>query len=191
MNLVDKDSRIMQTSVGFEQSYNAQAGVEVESGLIVTRHVTQNTNDKKEIEPTLEQLGDQERLLGEAENLLADAGYFSRGNVEACGRKGVKPFRSTSREKRNERFWERFAQGEEEDSKEPVTGVEDMKRRMKTSEGKKLYAKRKSTVEPAFGVIKHVMGFRQFLLRGFGVVQGEWNLVCIGYNLKKMYALRG
>ena len=103
----------------------------------------------------------------------------------------MKPFISTSREKHNEPFWERFAQGEQEDSGEPVSADEDMKRRMKTSEGKKLYAKRKSTIEPAFGVIKHVMGFRQFLLRGVGAVQGEWNLVCIGYNLKKMYALRG
>ncbi len=180
----------MQTNVGFEQSYNAQAGVEVESRLIVTRHVTQNTNDKKEIEPTLEQLRGQEELLGEAENLLADAGYFSGRNVEACGRKGVRPFISTNRERHNEWFWERFGQGEE-DSKEPASGVEDMKRRLKTSEGKKLYAKRKSTIEPVFGVIKHVMGFRQFLLRGIGAVQGEWNLVCIGYNLKRMYALRG
>ena len=185
------EARIMQTSGGFEQSYNAQASVEVESRLIVTRHVAQNTNDKKEIEPALEQLKNQERLLGEAENLLADAGYFSRGNVEACGRKGVKPFISTNREKRNGPFWERFAQGEQEDSGEPVSAVEDMKRRLKTSEGKKLYAKRKSTIEPAFGVIKHVIGFRQFLLRGVGAVQGEWNLVCIGYNLKRMYALRG
>ena len=191
VNLVDKDSRIMQTSGGFEQSYNAQASVEVESGLIVTRHVTQNTNDKKEIEPALEQLREQEQLLGEAENLLADAGYFSGSNVEACGREGVRPFISTSREKHNEPFWERFAQGEQEDSGEPVSAVEDMKRRMKTSEGKGLYAKRKSTIEPVFGVIKQVMGFRQFLLRGVEAVQGEWNLVCIGYNLKKMYALRG
>ena len=111
--------------------------------------------------------------------------------MEACGREGVRPFISTNREKRNEPFWERFGQGEEEDSREPVTGVEYMKRRMKRSEGKKLYAKRKSTIEPVFGVIKHVMGFRQFLLRGIGAVQGEWNLVCIGYNLKRMYALRG
>ena len=191
VSLVDKDSRIMQTSGGFEQSYNAQASVEVESRLIVTRHVTQNTNDKKEIEPTLEQLRGQEELLGEAENLLADAGYFSGSNVEACGRKEVKPFISTNRERHDEPFWERFGQGEEEDSKEPVTGVEYMKRRLKRSEGKKLYAKRKSTIEPVFGVIKHVMGFRQFLLRGIGAVQGEWNLVCIGYNLKRMYALRG
>ena len=64
------------------------------------------------------------------------------------------------------------------DSKEPVSAVEDMKRRLKTSEGKKLYAKRKSTIEPVFGVIKHVMGFRQFL-RGVGAVQGEWNLVVL------------
>ncbi len=155
VNLVDKDSRIMQASGGFEQSYNAQASVEVDSGLIVTRHVTQNANDKKEIEPVLEQLREQEQLVGEAENLLTDAGYFSGSNVEACGRGGVRPFISMNREKRNEPFWERFAQGEEEDSKEPVTGVEDMKRRLKTSEGKQLYARRKSTIEP---VLKESVG---------------------------------
>ena len=191
VNLVDEESRIMPGSGGgFDQSYNAQASVEGESRLIVTRHVTQNTNDKREVEPTLEQLRENGRLLGEADSLLADAGYFSESNVDACVREGIRPYISGNREKHNKPLWERFGR-EEEETEEPVTAVEEMRRRLKTMEGRKLYAKRKSTVEPVFGVIKHVMGFRQFLRRGIESVGEEWNLVCIGYNLKRMHVLRG
>ncbi len=69
--------------------------------------------------------------------------------------------------------------------------VQVMKHRMQTKEGKALYAKRKSTVETVFGIIKHVLEFRQFLLRGFDPVQSEWSLVCIGWNIKRMHALNG
>ena len=72
-----------------------------------------------------------------------------------------------------------------------ANALDTMKHRMKTKEGKALYAKRKSTVETVFGIIKHVLGFRQFLLRGLDSVQGEWALVCIGWNLKRMHALKG
>ena len=192
VNLIDGESRIMPVSGGgFEQGYNAQAGVEVESRFIVTRHITQNTNDKQEMEPALEQLRENRERLGEAENLLADAGYFSESNVDACVREGISPYISTNRERHNKPIWERFDRNERKETKEPVTSVEEMRWRLKTSEGKSLYAKRKSTVEPVFGVIKHVMGFRQFLMRGAEAVRGEWNLVCIGYNLKRMHALRG
>jgi hypothetical protein len=70
------------------------------------------------------------------------------------------------------------------------TLVEKMKHRLKTREGKALYALRKQTVEPVFGIIKSVMGFRQFSLRGLENVQNEWTLVCLAWNLKRMAALR-
>ncbi len=190
VNLVDGDSRIMPSGGGFEQAYNAQGAVDVESRLIVTRHVTQNTNDKREMEPVLEQLKENEQRLGKAENLLADSGYYSASNVNLCDRAGIKPYISKRREKHNRPFWERFAQCNEEE-KEPATPVEDMQRRLGTSAGKKMYSKRKSTIEPVFGIMKQVMGFRQFMVRGLEAVRGEWNLVCIGYNLKRMYALKG
>ncbi len=54
----------------------------------------------------------------------------------------------------------------------------------------RIYALRKQTVEPVFGIIKSVMGFRQFLLRGEGKVSGEWRLACLLWNLKRMAVLR-
>ncbi len=193
VNLTDEESRIMPSSSGgFEQSYNAQASVDVNSQLIITNHVTQHSNDKKEIVPTLEKLERLEDRLGQAENLLADAGYYSEGNVNACDAHPIIPSISTHREKHNQPLLDRFVgscEQAERVTENKLNPVQTMKNRMRTLEGRALYAKRKSTIEPAFGVIKHVMGFRQFLLRGLEAVEGEWNLVCIGYNLKKMFAL--
>ena len=188
INLTDEESRIMPGSGGgFEQSYNAQASVDIDSGMIMTRHISQQTNDKQEVIPSLSQLAAQEEVLGKVENLLGDAGYFSADNVKATVAQEIRPLFSTHRESHNVPLMERFAQAaDQQDYADPV---EEMKHRLQTREGKALYAKRKSTIEPAFGLIKHVQGFRQFLLRGVEAVQGEWNLVCIGYNLKRMHEL--
>jgi transposase len=190
VNLTDEESRIMPTaSGGFEQAYNAQAGVDVKTHLIVEQHVTQHTNDKQEIEPALAAIGQLPEALGEAENLLADTGYFSEANVEKCTKASLVPFIPSSREKHNLPIMERFR----EDPEPPrnATAMQAMRHRLQTREGKAVYATRKSTVETVFGIIKQVQGFRQFLLRGLDAVQGEWSLVCIGWNLKRMHALRG
>jgi len=190
VNITDEESRIMPgSSSGFEQSYNAQASVDIDSGMIVTGHVTQNANDKQEVKPTLEQLQDQEERLGTVDNLLADAGYLSDQNVKASEEAQILPYISTNRERHNLSILERFARVVDD----PPSGdepIEVMRYRLRTEEGKALYAKRKSTIEPAFGIIKHVLGFRQFLLRGLDSVNGEWDLVCIGYNLKRMHELK-
>ena len=189
VNLTDEESRIMPTaSGGFEQAYNAQAGVDVKTHLIVEQHVTQHTNDKQEIEPALAAIGHLPDTLGEAENLLADTGYFSEANVEKCTKASLVPFIPSSREKHNLPLTERF-----KDAPEPpqnATAVQAMRHRLQTREGKAVYATRKSTVETVFGIIKHVLEFRQFLLRGLDSVQSEWSLVCIGWNLKRMHTLR-
>jgi len=190
VNLTDEESRIMPTaSGGFEQAYNAQAGVDVKTHLIVEQHVTQHTNDKQEIEPALEAIGHLPEALGEAENLLADTGYFSEANVEKCMKASLVPFIPEKREKHNLPLTERF--GEEPEPPQNATAVQAMKHRLQTREGKAVYATRKSTVETVFGIIKHTLEFRQFLLRGLDSVQSEWSLVCIGWNLKRMHALRG
>jgi transposase len=190
VNLTDEESRIMPTaSGGFEQAYNAQAGVDVKTHLIVAQHVTQHTNDKQEIEPALASIGQLPKALGEAENLLADTGYFSEANVEKCTQANLVPFIPSSREKHNRPLMERFR--EDPEPPQNATAIQAMRHRLQTSEGKAVYATRKSTVEPVFGIIKHVLEFRQFLLRGLDSVQGEWSLVCIGWNLKRMHALRG
>ncbi len=189
VNLTDPESRIMPVSGGgFEQSFNAQACVDIDSMLIVENHVTQNANDKKEIEPALKSIKALPKNLGTVDSLLADAGYFSKDNVELCEKEKIQPYISTNRNKHNLTLEQRFP-GPQEPLPENADPVARMVHEMKTNDGKALYAKRKQTVEPVFGIIKAVMGFRQFLLRGVKKVRGEWNLVCMAWNIKRLYAL--
>ncbi len=190
VNLTDEESRIMPTSSGgFEQGYNAQAGVDIDTHLIVEEHVTQHTNDKKEVAPALENLATLPAELGEVEALLADTGYHSEANIDQCESAGIEPLIPAKREGHNQPLAERFSEDPEPPS--DPTPVEATAHRLQTRAGKALYAKRKSTVETVFGIIKHVMGFRQFLLRGLSAVQGEWALVCIGWNLRRLFVLKG
>lgn len=189
VNLTDKESRIMPASgKSFVQAYNAQAAVDTESLLIVTSHVSQKANDLKELKPTLEKLEQLPDCLGKPESLLADAGYFSKSNVIECAKHKVTPYIASGRDGHNKSLEERFKKPAPLHDTTDLVAV--MKHRLKTSEGKKLYAKRKSTVEPVFGIIKHVLGFRQFLLRGLENVEKEWSLVCMAWNIKRMHALR-
>jgi transposase len=188
VNLTDQDSRIMPSSKGgFEQAYNGQATVDAESMLIVENHITQQSNDKLEIAPTLGSLSRLPEALGAVNALLADAGYFSKDNVEECEAKHIVPYIAVERQQHNTPPEDRFT--EPEPLTAPADPVTEMKHRLKTIAGRAAYAKRKSTVEPVFGIIKAVMGFRQFLLRGLESVAGEWDLVCIAYNIKRLYAL--
>ena len=189
VNLTDSESRIMPSSSGgFEQAYNAQASVDVDSMLIVENHITQQSNDKLELAPAVENLCNLPESLGAVDTLLADTGYFSQKNVEQCKGKHMVPYIAAEREQHNKAPEDRFT--EPEPLVAPVDPVTEMRHRLKTIAGKAIYAKRKSTVEPVFGIIKAVMGFRQFFLRSLKLVAGEWDLVCIAYNLKRMYALR-
>ena len=187
INLTDEESRIMKTSGGgFEQCYNGQASVEHDSKLIVHQHVTQNSNDKQEIAPMFRWLDAHPQLKPSL--IVADAGYFSEANIALCEDNNVTPYISLGKEQHNQPLEQRF---KEADPLPPnPTLIEKVKYRLQTQEGKKIYSERKSTVEPVFGIIKHVMGFRQFMLRGFEEVKGEWNLVCIAYNLKRLHAMR-
>lgn len=189
-NLTDRESRIMPTaSSGFEQTYNVQAGVAIETYLIVEEHVTQNPNDKQAIALALEKLNALPEELGTVNTLLADTGYYSEANVAGCQAAGVEPLIPNKRETHNRPLAERFA----DDPAPPQnpTPVAAMEHRLHTATGRKLYAKRKSTVETVFGIIKQGQGFRQFLLRGLRAVQAEWALVCIGWNLKRLFVLAG
>lgn len=188
VSLTDEESRIMPTSGGgFEQAYNAQAGVDVETHLIVEQHVTQHTNDKQEIEPALAAMEHLPAALGKVKKLLADTGYFSEANVEKCIEGGIEPFMPEKRQPHNLSLMARF--GEDPEPPQNPTAVQAMQHRLQTQEGKAVYGKRKATVETVFGIVKEVLGFRQFLLRSLNSVQGEWSLVCIGWNLKRMHAL--
>lgn len=188
INLTDEESRIMPVAGGgFEQCYNAQAAVAADSLLVVAADVVQAPNDKQQLAPMLSKLAALPAALGEAETLLADNGYFSAANVAACAAAGIEPLIAAGRQPHHPSLSERFAAAPP--APDNPTPVEAMIHRLQTAEGKKLYALRKQTPEPVFGIVKSVLGFRQFLLRGLDNVRGEWSLVTMAWNMKRMFAL--
>ena len=188
INLTDEASRIMPVAGGgFEQCYNAQAAVAADSLLVVAIDVVQAANDKQQIEPMVEKLKALPEELGKPETLLADNGYFSASNVTACDTADIAPLIATGRDAHHPSLTERFAAAPA--APQNPTPVQAMAHRLKTPEGKQLYALRKQVPEPVFGIIKSVLGFRQFLLRGLDRVRGEWSLVTMAWNLKRMFAL--
>jgi len=189
INLTDEESRIMPVSGGgFEQCYNAQAVVAEGSLLVVAGDVVQAPNDKQQLEPMLAKTSALPEELGKVETLLGDNGYFSEANVKACKAAAIEPLLAMGRDSHHPSLSERFAAAPA--APENPTPVEAMAHRLQTPEGKKLYALRKHTPEPVFGIIKSVLGFRQFLLRGLDKVKGEWNLVTMAWNLKRMFVLK-
>jgi len=190
INLTDEESRIMPVAGGgFEQCYNAQAVVAAGSLLVVAADVTQAPNDKQQLEPMLDKIANLPDDLGKVGELLADNGYFSEGNVNACAAAGIDPVIAIGRDAHHPSLDERFA--EPPPPPQDPTPLEVMGHRLTTPEGKKRYALRKHTPEPVFGIIKPVLGFRQFLLRGLDRVRGEWRLVTMAWNMKRMFALAG
>ena len=188
INLTDEASRIMPVAGGgFEQCYNGQAVVAAGSLLVVAAEVVQAANDKQQLQPMLNKLAVLPGALGKVETLLADNGYFSAANVTACAAAGIDPLIAMGRQPHYPSLAERF-----EDTPPPPenpTPVEAMAYRLKTPDGRKLYALRKQVPEPVFGIIKSVLGFRQFLLRGLDRVQGEWSLVTMAWNMKRLFVL--
>ena len=188
INLTDEESRIMPVAGGgFERCYNAQAAVAADSMLIVAQDVVQAVNDKQQIEPMLNQIDTLPDELGEVDTLLADTGYFSAANVAACTAAGIHPLIAMGRQPHHPPVSELFC--DDPLAPENPTPVEAMAHRLKTREGRDLYALRKQTPEPVFGIIKSVMGFRQFLLRGLEKVRGEWSLVTMAWNMTRMFVL--
>jgi transposase len=190
VNFTDEESRIMPVSGGgFEQAYNGQIGVEGDSRLIVCQHISQQPNDKQELAPALDQLAQLPEELGQVKTASADTGYYSEDNVSACAKAGVVPYSACGREPHYPPLEERLAGAPQApENPDPVSAL---RHRLKTAQGKAHYARRNSTVEPVFGIIKHVIGFRHFMLRGLKAVQGEWTLVCIAFNLKRLHTLKG
>lgn len=189
VNLTDEESRIMPVSGGgFDQCYNAQASVDTETMLVVSAHMTQATNDKQEIAPALSKLATLPAALGTVTDLLADTGYFSGTNVQACIKGNIQPSLAVGRDQHHLSVFDRFAP----DTPAPITEdpVALMKHQLTTESGRALYALRKQTVEPVFGIIKQVMGLRQFSMRGLDKVTGEWTLATLAWNVKRLNVLR-
>jgi transposase len=181
-NFTDPESRIMHSPDGFVQSYNVQVAVD-ELQLIVGQAVTQDTNDKQQLLPMITTI---EQQSGETPTqLLADAGYCSADNLAAIAATTIDAYIATRKQKHGER--------PEPCPRGPVpktaTRIDCMTRKLRTQTGAAVYAARKAIVEPVIGQIKHARGFRQFLLRGFEKVQGEWALVCTTHNILKLYRL--
>jgi hypothetical protein len=189
INLTDEESRIMKVSGGgFDQCYNAQAGVDADTMLVVATTLTQAPNDKQQVQPMIKVLQEQAPKLGEAKTMIADTGYCSENNVKACEAANMVPSIAVARQDHHPHWSARLA--EPEPLKADATPMQAMAHRLATLAGKAAYALRKQTVEPVFGIIKSVMGFRQFSLRGLDKVTGEWKLVCLAWNVKRMAVLR-
>ena len=175
-NFTDPESRIMKTSTnGFQQSYNAQAAVDEEARIIVAVDVGDNAADNDYLIPMIEAV--KSNTGKNPDNLLADSGYKSEENFKKLKRRKIRGYVSIGRE------------GSDSTMVIPPERklTRAMKRRLNGKRGMKMYRKRKGIAEPPFGWIKHVLGFRQFSLRGLEKVKAEWNLVCLAINLRRMH----
>lgn len=183
VNLTDGDSRIMPDKGSFSQAYNAQAAVDTATMLVVGQHVSQNTNDKRELLHTISVIAN---VYGTPEAVVADAGYFSAENAAKCP---VNAYIAPGRTKHRRTLEERLKAPAAGEPAEGATPAQAMRHKLDTAKGRELYRLRKMTVEPVFGIIKAAMGMRQFLLRGATKVRGEWALVCLAYNMKRIWTL--
>jgi len=187
-NFTDPDSRIMKNSTdqGFDQHYNVQVAVDHESRLVVGYSMSNHPTDREEAMPTVAAIPAE---IGKPQAAALDTGYWSPSNVARLTSREIEPYIATGRDSHHQSWQERFAE-------EPVPPAQEaslivkMAYKLRTAIGKQLYGLRKSTVEPVIGIVKEILGFRQFSLRGAVAVAGEWCLVCLAYNLKRLHALR-
>lgn len=193
INLSDADARIMRKSQreSFQQSYNAQ--LVVDSGgsqLIVGQRVSNSASDAGQLEPDLASIP---ASLGQPHRVLADCGYAETQLFERLSkeRPELELYVSVRREdtqvpRRYDFRPQEKIKGRRKLSHPALCAMAD---KLKTPEGQRSYRQRACTVEPVFGIIKSVLGFRQFLLRGLKKVSGEWNLICLAYNLKRLHRM--
>lgn len=188
-NFTDPQSRIMKAGNGkhFDQCYNAQAAVDTASMLVVSNHISDHPNDKQDLLPSLDAATANGYKVSAA---LADTGYYSEANVQGCNERGIDAYIAVEKQSHGIAL-ETILEGATDPEPLPdgATTKQQMTHKLKGVEAKKRYAQRKQTVEPVFGIIKHCMGFRQFLTRGKENVSNEWNLVCCAYNLKRIFNL--
>ena len=188
-NFTDPESRIMKSSThaGFEQDYNAQVAVDQGSLLIVGWALSNHPNDSQEAEPTLAAIPS---TIGTPEAAALDAGYFGPATLAACAKRGIEPYIATGRDPHHPSWQQRFAPLPDPPPEDASAQVK-MAYKLRTALGKAIYGARTCTVEPVIGIIKEVLGFRQFSLRGIAAAAGEWCLVCLAFNLKRFHTLSG
>jgi transposase len=186
-NFTDPESRIMKnpTNAGFEQDYNVQVAVDQAKLLIVGYSLSNHPNDSHEAEPTLQAIP---MAIGTPEAAALDTGYFGPATLSACAKRGIDPYIATGRDPHHGSWKERFASLPDPPPQDASPKVK-MAYKLKTAIGQAIYRVRKCTVEPVIGIIKEVIGFRQFSLRGEFAASGEWGLVCLAFNLKRFHTL--
>jgi len=186
-NFTDPESRIMKNSnnQGFDQHYNTQVVVDQDSFLIVANTLSNHPNDYAEMEPTLDAIPAE---LGTPDAAAMDNGYFSADNITACEARGIDPYIAAGREPHH-RSWKAYFAELPAPPPEDASPTVKMAYKLQTEIGKAIYRLRKCTVEPVIGIIKEVLGFRQFSLRGLAAAAGEWCLVCLAFNLKRLHML--
>jgi hypothetical protein len=186
-NFTDPDSRIMKNSTdeGFDQHYNAQAAVDQASLLIVATALSNHPNDQKEAAPTLDAIAPQ---VGKPNAAALDNGYWSPANVKALEDRGIDGYSATGCEP-HQHSWQAFFAKQPAPPPAEASPRVKMAYKLQTDIGRAIYRLRKMTVEPVIGLIKEVLGFRQFSLRGLGAAAGEWCLVCLAFNLKRLHVL--
>ena len=186
-NFTDPDSRMMKNSnnAGFDQSYNVQIAVDQDSLLIVSHTLSNHPNDKGEALPTVDAIPSE---LGKPTAGALDNGYFSPKTIDGFDDRGIDAYIATGREPHHQSWQERFA---EQPAPPPADAspIVKMAYKLQTDIGKAIYRLRKCTVEPVIGIIKEVLGFRQFSLRDLAAAAGEWGLVCLAFNLKRLHVL--
>lgn len=187
-NFTDPESRIMKNSRddGFDQHYNIQVAVDQESRLLVGCTVSNHPTDQNEAIPTVEAIPVQ---VGKPKAVALDAGYASDRNIQQLEARGIQPYIATGRDHHRRSLQEWFA-GQPTPPAADASPMVKMAYKLKTEIGQHIYGLRKCTVEPVIGIIKEALGFRQFSLRGLRAVAGEWCLVCLAYNLRRLHALR-
>lgn len=186
-NFTDPDSRIMKNSTdeGFDQHYNAQVAVDQASLLIVATSLSNHPNDRKEVEPTVNAISSK---LGKPKAIALDNGYWSPANVKTLEDCGLEAYIATGREPHH-LSWETFFAHQSAPPAADASPKVKMAYKLQTEMGRAIYRLRKMTVEPVIGLIKEVLGFRQFSLRGLSAAAGEWCLVCLAFNLKRLHVL--
>jgi transposase len=186
-NFTDPESRIMKNSnnQGFDQHYNTQVALDQDSFLIVANTLSNHPNDYAEMEPTLDAIPAE---LGTPNAVAMDNGYFSADNITTCETRGIDPYIATGREPHH-RSWKAYFAELPAPPPEDASLTVKMAYKLQTEIGKAIYGLRKCTVEPVIGIIKEVLGFRQFSLRGLAAAAGEWCLVCLAFNLKRLHVL--
>jgi len=186
-NFTDPQSRIMKnpTDAGFEQDYNAQVAVDQGSLLIVGWALSNHPNDSQEAEPTLSAIPS---ALGTPEAAALDTGYSGPATLAACAKRNIEPYIATGRDPHHPSWQQRFAPLPDPPPEDASAQVK-MAYKLRTALGKAIYGARKCTVEPVIGIIKEVLGFRQFSLRGIAAAAGEWCLVCLAFNLKRFHSV--